>query len=463
MSEESRSAAYVKEQMRTAEENGYASPGAEANILRRMMTVRGVAEEMVNTLTQEDFSNPEYGIIFRAIRYLVINHRPVDMFSIDQALEKNAPGQWKPETLVELRRHNEFTVEDWQDISGPVKVVKDLSTRRRAIALMVKLVGDLHDTSEDVGEVLAKIKDAADAADTGTAEWMDCGSVGLDTVQYVERRQKGEIKVIPTGINGLDNLIGGFYAGELTVIGARPSVGKSAFGINIAMAAAVAGFKVGVVSCEMSAEGIGQRLLANTSGVDGMEIRRANLGEEAWERVSEGLTMLGAMPIDFMFNCDTVEDVVAAARRRVQKKKLDILIVDYLQFMETKQRFKEERLRIGYISHMLKRLATDAQIPVIALAQVTRAGEGTMPTMKMLRESGNIEQDADGIIFLHKPDSDDDPTVPIMEKGIVQKMKGTGYGYLVVGVAKQRNGATGQTSCIFDSAHMRYADAEGVM
>jgi len=283
--------------------------------------------------------------------------------------------------------------------------------------------------------------------------------VMLNTYANLEQRVNGEITSITTGIKNIDNLIGGFFGGEMTVIGARPAVGKSVFGMNVAMAAAADGFKVGVVSREMSDIQYGQRILSYETRLDGMKIRKADIKEDEWQLITEGMTMASALPIEFLFTVRTVEDLRAEVQRKVNRGELDMLIVDYLQLMSSSQRFKEDRLRVGYISQSLKSIALDFNIPVVALAQVKRYAGGaraTMPTLEDLKDSGSIEQDADGVIFLHNPYDEDDNYIDPRDRDMFQTYKANGYTYLCIGVAKQRQGTTGVACVLFDKRTMRY-------
>lgn len=451
---------YVADQLAKSANMGFSCPEAELNILRRLVMRKGAAEEYALEVQPEDFTVPEYATILKIIRRLVRHHKQVDLVSIDAEAETVCPGTIKPETLVQVARQTDFTVASWQSIEGHIRIVRDLATRRRAIEALEGLVAGLRDPSRQVADTLAEIVQAADKADTSDVVWTPIGDVLLTTYGYIEQRQKGEIKAITTGIGNLDRLIGGFFAGEITVVAARPSVGKSAFGANIALAAAKDGHKVGVVSCEMSDTGMGQRLLSHGAMVDGMNLRKADVDDDAWGRLADAMTEMNELPIDFMFNQSTVEDVAQAARKKARRGELDILIVDYIQFMETHRKFNQENLRVGYISRVLKRLAQVANIPVIVLAQVNRMAEGRMPTKNDLKDSGNIEQDADGIIFLHRPDSAEDPCIDPRDKPYWHELTEKGLAYLALGVAKQRNGAIGQANVIFDPAYMRYAEID---
>lgn len=450
---------YNQTQYATAQKNGLTCVEAEENILRRMILRQGVAEDVVDELSQADFSNRDYGMIFNAIQALVAKQCQVDMISIDAEMTRlYGAGGWKPSVLIQAGKETDFTLSSWQELDDVVKLVRELSIRRQKLAELEKLVGDLRNPTKDLAEVMNAIGDLADGVETSDTAWKSIGEVMLDAYDYMERRQNGEIKSITSGLNCLDRIIGGFFAGEMTVVAARPSVGKSAFGVNVALAAAHEGFKVGVVSCEMSSESTGQRLLSHGAFVDGMKLRKGDIDDESWRRLSDALSEMGDMPIDFLHDCMAVEDVVNVVSKKARKGEIDLVVIDYLQFLETRKQFKEERLRVGYISHALKRLAKRAKIPVIALAQVTRQGEGVMPTMKMLQETGHIEQDADGIVFLHRPSSPDDASVNPEHKGGWGEWKEKDLTYLSIGVAKQRNGAIGQTNVLFDAGLMRYIE-----
>ena len=194
--------------------------------------------------------------------------------------------------------------------------------------------------------------------------------------------------------------------------------------------------------------------------IDGMKLRRAELTEEDWCSIADVVSPLANLPIQFLFTTRTVEDLRRECQRMVEKGELDMLIVDYLQLMHTAKNIKEEHLRVGYISKSLKDMATDFNIPIIALAQVNRDTDGQMPTLKSLKASGDIEQDADGVIFLHRPSSSQDPYVDPRDREYFDLYEQRELTYICIGVAKQRQGAVGKACVLFDSKHMRYYPIE---
>lgn len=455
---------YMRQQFEQAGDTGFTCLEAEENILRRMIMRQGAAEDVVFELSPSDFADKTHAMIYRAIQSLVSAHKQADLISIDAEMTRlYGEGGWNPVELAKVATKNQTTIANWQDIKDLIKIVRDLSVRRHAIASIEELVGGLRDPTKDISETLNEIQTAADRAMTDEAEWVHISDVLINTFTYLERRQKGEIKSIGCGIKCVDKIIGGFFADELTIVAARPSVGKSAFGVNIAIEAARKGFKVGVVSAEMEQEGIGQRLFSNGAWVDGMKLRTADIDDESWRKLADALNDMSELPFDFIFNTSAVEDIVNTVRKKARRGELDILIVDYLQFLDTHRRFKEERHRIGYISGMLKRLARKAHIPVVALAQVTREAEGQMPTLRMLRESGNMEQDADSVIFLHRPESEKDTSINPLDKASWKGWKDRDIVYLSIGVAKMRNGMVGTANCLFDAGLMRYIEIDRSM
>ena len=449
---------YVSEQITASSNRGFTCPEAERNILYQMIMRQGVAEEHAIELQPGDFSNADYGKLFRAVQALVSSQSQIDMISVDAQMTKFYGKDWHAEDLVTVCTKFDYSIARWQDIKDQIKLVRDLSRRRQAIAQLEGLVAGLQDPTKEIGETLSAISDAADGIDTGDSEWVSIGDVLMSTFSHLEKRQKGEIKSIATGIGALDRLIGGLFAGELTILAARPSGGKSAFGASVALTAARNGVKVGVVSCEMDKEGMGQRLFSNGALIDGMKLRRAEIDDDAWGKLVDAMAEMDGLPFQFLFDSNYCEDIIKTARKLARKGELELLIVDYLQFMDCHRKFKEERHRVGFMVRSFKKLAKRANIPVLLLSQLTREGEGQMPTMKMLRESGDIEQDADGIIFLHKPESPNDKSVDPRDKDLIEAMAQRGMRYIIIGVAKQRNGAIGQVPVIFDGAYMRYAE-----
>lgn len=453
---------YVNKQIEQSGDTHFVCTAAEENILRRMLKSQNIAEDVAAAMSAKDFSNLDYGRLFNAIQDVLRAERTVDAITVQDSAERLFPkcANRLRNLIVVLMKYREPTVEDTHDVRDHVAIVKALARRRNAIKTVGELMNQLYTPSKDIDETLLAIRDAVDNSGVDKASSVSLQEVLWRTFDYMERRQKGEIKSITTGLKCIDRIIGGFYGGELTVIGARPSVGKSAFGANIALAAAREGHKVGIVSCEMVDIGFGQRIFSHGAWVDGMAIRRGEIEDEDWVRIADVIGEYGELPIEFVFDSTYIEDIVQWATRKAKRGELDMLVVDYLQLMDTRKRFDSEHLRVGYISRALKKLALQCNIPVIALAQVNRETDGSMPTLKHLKDSGSIEQDCDGVLFLHRPSKADDSFVDPRDRAAFDGFADRDTVYLCIAIAKQRQGAIGRACVVFDPAYMRYIEIE---
>lgn len=344
--------------------------------------------------------------------------------------------------------------------------IENLARRRRAI-VEVNQARDILINPE------AEIDAALDAIDTLRSGLLDTGTrhevfseadIMSQALMYIEQRANGQIKSIPTGLKALDNLTGGLFRGELAIIGARPATGKSAFAQHMARAAARAGFNVLFDSEEMSGIQLGLRSFANIAHVDGMHLRRGDLDAKDWEELASALS--DANPrLHLVFNTRTIEDLFLEAQRAKSRNELDVLFVDYAQLISSKKRFDSRYLEVGHVSRELKRLALELDIAVIALAQTNRAAdEQRAPTLSNLRESGDLEQNADMILFLHFPSSADDFTVNPKDRNIDPAFftvdGANGQRYLSILVGKNRQGSVGTASCFFRTSDMSYLDIQ---
>lgn len=444
---------FVTSQIEQAGLTNFASRDAEQSILYAMLTRADDLSTALNEISEGDFYFIEHGKVFRAIKATDAKGMAVDLVTVDTTISELFPDSCDLVSNAMIACLNAVT---FQNIESHIRIVKELSARRQSIRSVEEIARQLRDPSQDIGAVLDKLRTESRNVEISRHKIVSMLDVLTATYAYLEKRSKGEEKSITTGISNVDALIGGFFGGELTVIGARPSVGKSAFGANIALEAAKKGFKVAIVSREMSDVQFGQRMISHDAFIDGMKLRKADLSEEDWYSIAEALPQLTNLPISFMFTVRTVEDLRRECQRMVDRGELDMLIVDYLQLMHTAKTIKEEHLRVGYISKSLKDMAVDFNIPVIALAQVNRDTDGQMPTLKSLKASGDIEQDADGVIFLHRPSSDTDPYVDPRDREHFASYENSELTYICIGVAKQRQGAVGKACVLFDSQHMRY-------
>ncbi len=439
-----------------AARTGYAAEEAEKALIGDIILKYDNCAHVVSELSDEDFYFDAYRTAFKAVKLAKNEGLTIDLVTVDQEIRKIDPMNASAimDKVVECLN----SAKAWA-CESHCRIVKELAARRRAIELVGQIQQELQNPANGINGIIDKLMSSGGKLMVGGHTWVSIQDVLLNTYEYIEQRTRGEIKSITSGISNLDHVIGGFFGGELTVVGARPAVGKSVFGMNVALAAAKQGYKVGVISREMTDIQYGQRILSYAGGVDGSKIRRAKIELDDWERLTDGMMEASSLPISFLFTVRTVEELRAEVQRKHNRGEIDMLVVDYLQLMEAAQNYKEDRLRVGHISKALKNIATDFNIPVIALAQVKRFAGGArakMPTLEDLKDSGSIEQDADNVIFLHNPFDQEDEFVDPRDKEYFQGYVRQGYTYLCLGIAKQRQGVTGVCCVLFNKKLMRY-------
>lgn len=251
---------YVSFELQKAAATSFASDEAEKSLLGCFVTNFKDCVGQFNELVEDDFYYDNHRIIFRAIKQARAEQLDVDLITIDQMFEKIAPGEANRYTsdAIECTRTLAFA---W-NVDSYLTVVKSLSTRRKALAMMAQVQQQLSDPAQDINGIMDKLRTEAGDINIGKHSWVTMSDVMLATYDYLEQRVKGETVSITSGIRNVDAVIGGFFGGELTVIGARPAVGKSVFGMNVALAAAEKGFKVGICSREMTDIQFGQRILS---------------------------------------------------------------------------------------------------------------------------------------------------------------------------------------------------------
>lgn len=421
-------------------------------------------ESLLYAVSEDDFWLPSHRKVYRCIRSLSEKKQPIDLITLDAELTRLYPRESGGEDLQALLRAVTEGVL-YYNTERYIEIVKEAAARRKLLALSEQIATSVMAPGEDLTALIDRVRaELRDMVQTRTT-WRTMTDVIVATFEDIERRQKGEIVGIKTGVADIDRATGGFFPGELAVIGARPAVGKSAFGLQIAIDAASNGHKVCFVSCEMIDAQFGQRLISNTTSIDGMKLRNARLSADDWEMIAKAMGEYSALPISYTFGSKTIEDLRSDIQRKVDLDECDLVVIDYLQLLKTKKRFEMEHERVGYISHALKEMTTDFKIPIVALAQAKRQnnnGRARCPVLDDLRASGDIEQDADTVIFLHRPDDDSDPAIDRRDRPYVQQLFDAGMQYITFSVAKQRQGQTGMIGAVFDPAHMRYISMDRI-
>lgn len=419
-----------------------------ANRDAELSVVGSLMKGYTTTLTEDDFTDKDLRTAYKAIQRLKDSGKPADLVTLDKetgnvitVLLIEAQGAGIPGLL----RHHEG-------------IIRECSVRRRASEIAREIYKAMGERFNDPDTVIESAKQQLDDLNAGLRhEWTSAEELANSTVAWLEKLSKGEIVPVNSGLKSLDRLIGGFFPGELTIVGAKPGTGKTVFGMTLALDAAKRGKRVGVMNLEMLDSQYGTRIFSNLAQVDSMNLRTGNISAEDWRLLTSCAQVLKHLPASFMFSTRYIEDL----RNAVKDKDLDLLVVDYMQLMRTRQNFESERLRMGYVSWALKELAIEMRIPVVVMSQLRRpdaSAADKMPSMRDLRESGNLEADADGIILLHEPASTKDPYVHNDDKQAFEDWKKQGLRYIAMKVEKQRQGNVGTIAALFDGAHMRYRE-----
>ena len=427
---------------------------AERSVLGCMMQDREALSMAFEVLTAEDFYQPANREIFDAMHTLNTQGMPVDLVTVDDELSRRGTleGVGGTNYLIELSQFVPSTV----NAKAYVQIVDEKSTLRR----MIKATGDISQACYAHTEQVSDILGAAEKSIFDIIMRRNEGStlkhiadVLPDTYLRIEQlaELKGSIDGVPMGFVDLDNLLTGLHGGELIIVGARPSMGKSAFGLNITGYAGMhAGRSVAYFSLEMPNDQLAMRLLCSDARVDMQAVRHGSLRDEDWVSLASTLGPLAASKI-YMDDTSgiTPSQLRSRCRRLKMERGLDLVVVDYLQLMNADGRVENRQNEVSEISRNLKSIAKELNVPVVALAQLSRAGaqrSDKRPILSDLRDSGAIEQDADVIMFLHREEYYDPNTE---DKNIAEVI-----------VAKQRNGPLGTVKLAWLGQYTRFASLQ---
>lgn len=411
---------------------------AEQSVLGGLMLEQEAWDQVADILSEADFYKPSHRTIYTAVRELNRKGHPTDLVTVSNYLMQN--GQLDsiggPTYLAEMMDQTPSTV----NIKNYAQIVREKSTLRKIITTSSEFVEkafaqDFSDLDSFLNEVEGAIFRIAEMSTNN--DLMDASQLVKISLENLEKlyATKGDITGLASGFYDLDKLTAGFQPGELVIIAARPSMGKTAFSLNIALSAALREKKsVAYFSVEMGKEQVMMRLLASEAKISLSQLRSGNIEESAWPKLINAAAKMSEAPL-FIDDTSGISpfDIRAKARRLKARHGLDMIVVDYLQLMSLKQKVESREREVSEISKMLKGLARELRIPILALAQLNRGVEGRSdrrPMLSDLRESGSIEQDADVIMMLYREDYYDRDTPEI--KGLAEVI-----------IGKQRNGPTG--------------------
>lgn len=417
---------------------------AEESLLGAMLLSRDAIADALEVVSTEQFYRPAHGHVFDAICGLYAAGEPVDPVTVSSELDRNELGAviGGLDGLLSLQVNTPAT----SNASAYARIVHEHFTLRR----LIEVAGEISELAYGRPDDVAKAVDLAEnliyqvasgrVAST-TARLRDLLDTTLDHLEELFEN-KSSITGTPTGFTDLDRLFSGLQPSAFYVVGARPAMGKTAFGLGMAAHAAIRGMRpVLVFSLEMGHLEVAQRLLSAEAKVDAKAMRDGRLSTEDWTRISNGIGRLGEAPIWIDDNPNvTIMEIRAKARRlRSRVGDLGMIVVDYLQLMTGRQSADNRQVEVAEISRGLKILARELRCPVVALSQLSRNLEmrqDKRPMLADLRESGAIEQDADVVMFIYR-DEMYHPGNPETQ------------GLAEIIVAKNRNGPTSITSLGF--------------
>lgn len=394
-------------------------------------------------------------IIFESIVKMWDEGQPIDIFTVTSFIIRGG------NDTLESYNTSYFVTKATNHVVSTVNLefhcylIRQLYAERELLRLKM---GDNTQGGDVIQRVVKLQESLAKLYATRTAnDWKDMSQILMEMYRHMEEVKNKELIGIPTGFTRLDMVTGGFCKTQLIVIGARPSVGKSAFINSIVLNAASFGFNVGIISLEMPDLQIASRMSSIYSGVDFYKIFRNKLNEDEGKNLYAYVQQMVNLPIMVSDATNVnVLDIRAKAAKLMAKGKLDILFIDYLQLIEgesTNRNYNREQ-EVGKMSRGLKILAMELNIPVVILCQLNRESEkavGKKPQLHNLRESGSIEQDADGVMFLHRD----------WKSGITQNAEGGSTEFEAdLIIAKWRNGETPEIKIGFDPPKMRFYDIE---
>lgn len=427
---------------------------AEQSILGGLLLEKEAWDQISDLISSEDFYRPSHQKLFDAIASLHKNNKEVDIITTTDYLKSHGEFEFVGhDYLIQLLQNTVTTA----NITSYANIVREKSLLRKLIQCCSQITQKAYDQEfenvetfiDNVEADIFKIGESRDSA--GLVEASDIVFKSIEKIEQLYHQQ-ADITGISTGFAKLDQMTAGLHPGELTIIAARPSMGKTAFSLNIAQHAVLRQKKtVAYFSVEMSKESVMMRLLASEAKINMGEIRNGRIPDSAWPKLVAAASTLSDAPlyIDDTSGISPFE-IRARARRLKKQHGLDLIMIDYLQIMDLKQKIESRERAVSEISRTLKAIAKELQVPVVALAQLNRAVEGRSekkPMLSDLRESGSIEQDADVIMMLYRD-------------GYYDKQDESKSDHAEVIIGKQRNGPTGHIDLKWEPRYGKFSDAD---
>ncbi|MDA8234374.1 MAG: replicative DNA helicase [Clostridia bacterium] len=424
---------------------------AEQSVLGSMMIDQEAVMKAMESLRPDDFYRDAHKVIFEAILDLSDRNEPIDIITVSEELrQKNALEKVGGVAYVASLAN---IVPTAANIEYYARIVEEKSLLRNLISASSRIAAMGYDGEEEVEELIDQAERmifqvAQRKSNKAFATMHEILMETFDKIEYLYTH-KGDVTGVPTGFMDLDRMTSGFQPSDLIIVAARPAMGKTSLVLNIAQNTAIK-YKtpVALFSLEMSKEQLVQRMLCSEAMIDQHRLRTGKLQEGDWQKLSNAVGPLSKAPIFIDDSVGiTIMELRAKCRRLKSEHGLGMIVIDYLQLMQSGRRSESRQQEISEISRSLKALARELSVPVIALSQLSRAAEQSTdkkPNLSHLRESGAIEQDADIVSFIYRdeyynPESE--------EKGIAEII-----------IAKHRNGPVGSVKLGFLSEFTKFVN-----
>ncbi len=423
---------------------------AERCTLASLMLDKDIAGDILAAVDVEAFYLEEHKVVFEALKSLYSMGKSVDAVILNDELKKSG--------RLEEIGGTAFIGEILNTVPSAAHgvqyagIVHEKSLRRALISVGNEAIRNAYSETTDTDQLLdhtsSKIFQLAEKRQTNAVAHL--GEVAESVYHMIEEKSR---RGLDTQFYELDDMLNGLQDGEMVIIAARPSMGKTAFAMNIVEEVAAKNIPCAVFSLEMSKQQLAQRLMCSRSGVDSQRVRKGLLGTDEYHRLAKVVHELRKMPIYIDDSSGlTTLDLRTKARRLKQEHDIRLIMVDYMQLMENPGPESRQQ-QITEISRGIKAVARELNVPVLALSQLNRASEsreGHKPRMSDLRESGSIEQDADVIMLLHREDYYHQGEAAYVPTGKAEVI-----------IAKQRNGPTGTVELVYDGSTVRFKNMAG--
>ncbi len=425
------------------------SKEAEMSVLGVCFLNKYALEKVMDELDANMFYNEANRKIFEALKELYKSMTPVDITTIKNELDK----QKNLNAIGGLDYISDVidSVATTANLDSYIKIVKEKAIRRKLIDTATNIITDTYEEDKTLESLLdnseRKILDVSKARTTSELTPIQEALRNAQEKLELRAKNKKEITGLATGFYEFDRATSGLHPEELIILGARPAMGKTSFALNMAVNAAMTTDKaVAIFNLEMSSEQLVNRMISAVGSIEGDKLKTGMLSHMDWKKYNEAMSQLADTNIYIEDDVSvTMPEIKAKCRRLANSEKgLALVVIDYLQLLNMGGKSESRQIEVSEISRSLKKMAVELQVPVIALAQLTRGAEQrkdtTQPRLIDLRESGSIEQDADIVLFLNREDYHEDKTAENKPKIVPVDLI----------IAKHRQGSTGAIQLLFE-------------